>query len=79
MTSVQSPAHRFKIGEEVALARGFGYVGAGAHYEVTALLPAARTHFQYRIRSKAEAFSRVASENELRPREASNGVINAKG
>ena len=60
------PTHRYKVGEEVVLARGLGYARVrGAVYEVTQLLPADRAHFQYRIRSQAEAFTRVAAENEL--------------
>lgn len=60
--------HRYNVGQRVALSPGFGYARtAGAVYEITALLPQDRTHFQYRIRSSAEAFERVAAENELTP------------
>jgi len=62
-------AHRYSIGDQVTLSRGFGFARtAGAIYEVTALLPAERMRFQYRIRSQNEAFSRVAEEAELAPR-----------
>lgn len=58
--------HRYKIGQHVGLSPGFGYARtAGAVYEIVALLPSDRSHFQYRIRSRAEAFERVAAENEL--------------
>jgi hypothetical protein len=60
------PAHRYKVGQMVGLARGFGYVrAAGSRYRIVSLLPRGRTHFQYRIRGESEAFERVASENEL--------------
>jgi hypothetical protein len=66
--SSRSPAHRYKIGEHVSLARGFGYARKpGAIYEVTALLPSDTAHFQYRIRAQSEAYDRVAAENELAP------------
>lgn len=66
-----APAHRYRIGEEVTLSRGFGYARvSGVVYEITALLPPDRAHFLYRIRSGTEPFTRVAAENELtlRPR-----------
>lgn len=64
-----SRAHRYKVGEEVALARGFGYARtAGAFYEIVALLPSDGAHFHYRIRATTEPFARVAAENELSPR-----------
>ncbi|MGE0409670.1 MAG: hypothetical protein AB7P23_10475 [Amphiplicatus sp.] len=58
--------HRFKLGQWVTLSPGFGYARkSDALYEIVALLPAERAHVQYRIRSQAEAFERVAAENEL--------------
>jgi hypothetical protein len=67
-TPTRAPAHRYRIGQQVLLARGFGYARRpGVVYEVTALLPSDQTHFQYRIRSKSEAYERVAAENELTP------------
>lgn len=61
-----SKQHRYGVGQLVALSPGFGYAGApGAIYEIVALLPSGRTHFQYRIRSYTEKFERIASENEL--------------
>jgi hypothetical protein len=64
--------HRYRLGQCVALSPGFGYARkAGAVYEIVALLPRDRNHYQYRIRSRAESFERVAAENELtfRPNE----------
>lgn len=62
------PVHRFAVGRRVSLARGFGYMKSSpAGYEIVALLPPNRTHFQYRIRSASEAYERVAAENELTP------------
>jgi hypothetical protein len=64
----RQPSHRYAIGRKVSLARGFGYMKSSpAGYEIVALLPPNRTHFQYRIRSAGEAFERVAAENELTP------------
>lgn len=78
-----SRAHRYKLGDEVTLSRGFGYARvAGAVYEITALLPTERMLFQYRIRSKSEAFSRVATECELAPRRGgltTEGPLDAQG
>lgn len=62
-------AHRYRVGDLVGLAQGFGYAQrVGAVYEVVALLPSDRAHFQYRLRSATEAFERVAAENQLTPR-----------
>lgn len=80
---IVSRVHRYKLGDEVTLSRGFGYARvAGAIYEVTELLPSERMLFQYRIRSKSEAFSRVAAEAELAPRRAPlslEGTADAQG
>lgn len=59
-------AHRFRIGQAVTLAPGFGYArGAGASYQIVALLPSNGAHYQYRIKNNEERFERVAAENEL--------------
>lgn len=60
--------HRYSLGQRVVLSPGFGYARKpGAIYQIVALLPQDRSHFQYKIRSNAEAFDRVAAENELTP------------
>lgn len=76
----EAPAPRFRVGEQVALSRGFGYsYKTGAVYEILALLPPNRTHFQYRIRSNSEAFARVAAENELTPQGAEAAPLQPGG
>lgn len=58
--------HKFRIGQTVSLAAGFGYSrGAEAVFKIVALLPSNGAHFQYRIRNTGELFERVAAENEL--------------
>ena len=59
-------AHRFKVGQTVALAPGFGYSrNDQAVYKVVALLPSNGAHYQYRLKNQSELFERVAAENEL--------------
>ena len=58
--------HRYKIGQAVSLAAGFGYSrSAQAVFKVVALLPSNGSHYQYRIRNTDEMFERVAAENEM--------------
>lgn len=60
------PTHRFRVGQSVTLASGFGRSGRNSTlYKVIALLPSNGVHFQYRLRNSGEAFERVATENEL--------------
>lgn len=64
--TVRDRIHRFKIGQTVTLAAGFGYAQpANASFRVTALMPSNGAHYQYRIKSSDENFERVAAENEL--------------
>lgn len=58
--------HRYRVGEWVSLAQGYGYAQrTGTVYEIVAHLPSDRAHLQYRIRAAGEAFERVAAENQL--------------
>lgn len=58
--------HRYKIGQAVSLAAGFGYSRSSqAVFKVVALLPSNGSHYQYRIRNTDELFERVAAENEM--------------
>ncbi len=58
--------HKFRIGQTVSLAAGFGYSrNAQAVFKIVALLPSNGVNFQYRIRNSGELFERVAAENEL--------------
>lgn len=59
-------SHRFPVGAKVSLIplRGLAR-NEGAIYSVVMQLPSNGAHFQYRIRSSAELFERVAAENEL--------------
>lgn len=58
--------HRFKVGQTVSLASGFGYSqNAQALFKIVALLPSNGSYYQYRIRNSSELFERVAAENEL--------------
>jgi hypothetical protein len=61
-----SPAHRFRVGDPVRVAAGFGY-GRLPHgdFRIVALLPSNGVHFQYKIRAAAEAFDRTVQENQL--------------
>jgi hypothetical protein len=63
--------HKFRIGQTVSLASGFGYSqSARAVFKIVALLPSNGAHFQYRIRNSGELFERVAAENELMLRQS---------
>jgi hypothetical protein len=58
--------HKFKVGQLVdyAPARS-GMPTGGRQYEVVRLLPAEAGQLMYRVKSKGEAFERMAKENEL--------------
>ena len=58
--------HRFKIGQLVDFSPARpGMSAAGRQYEIVRLLPAEAGEFLYRVKSKGEAFERVAKESEL--------------
>jgi hypothetical protein len=58
--------HKFKVGQlvEYIPARS-GMPTSGQQYQVLRLLPAEAGQFLYRVKSKGEAFERVAKEGEL--------------
>jgi hypothetical protein len=63
--------HKFKVGQLVDFAPSRpGVATSGRQYEIMQLLPADGGEFQYRVKSKAEAFERVAKERELTRRSA---------
>lgn len=65
-TNKSADGHRFRVGQSVSLAAGFGYSrNANAVFKVVALLPSNGKHYQYRIHNSDEQFERVAAENEL--------------
>lgn len=67
--SASSGGHRYRIGDAVTLAAGFGYGARRASgFQIVALLPSNGAHYQYRLRNPQESFERVAAENELTPR-----------
>jgi hypothetical protein len=58
--------HKFKVGQLVDFAPTRpGVATSGRQYEVVRLLPADGGELQYRVKSKTEAFERVAKESEL--------------
>jgi hypothetical protein len=58
--------HKFKVGQLVEFAPSRPAVPpSGRHYEIVRLLPADGGELQYRVKSKSEAFERVAKESEL--------------
>jgi len=56
--------HKFKVGQLVDYALPVRAC-SGRQYEVLRLLPAEAGQFLYRVKSKGEAFERVAKEGEL--------------
>ena len=61
--------HRFKVGQLVDFSPArLGMPTAGRPYEVVRLLPAEAGELLYRVKSKSEAFERVARESELSQR-----------
>jgi hypothetical protein len=58
--------HKFSIGQSVRYTSGpFGRFGAGGSFKIVKLLPSDGDEQQYRIKSAAEAFERVAKESQL--------------
>ena len=59
--------HKFKVGQlvDVVSPRAGGSPTAGRQYEIVRLLPVENGEVLYRIKSKGEAFERVARESEL--------------
>ena len=64
--------HKFKVGQLVDFVPARpGVATSGRQYEIVRLLPAEGAELQYRVKSKAEAFERVAKESELSRRSGS--------
>ena len=58
--------HKYRVGQLVDFSpSGAGGPTSGRQYEVVRLLPVEAGQFLYRIKSKAEAFERMAKEGEL--------------
>jgi hypothetical protein len=58
--------HKFQIGQTVYFTAGpVSRPGASGSYQIIKLLPSDGTDYQYRIKSPAEAFERVAKESQL--------------
>jgi hypothetical protein len=62
--------HKYKVGHLVDFSpSGLRVPTSGRQYEVVRLLPVEAGEFLYRIKSKAEAFERMAKESELSRRD----------
>jgi hypothetical protein len=62
--------HKYKVGQLVDFSpSGLRVPTSGRQYEVVRLLPVEAGEFLYRIKSKAEAFERMAKESELSRRD----------
>ena len=59
-------SHKFQVGQTVYFTSGpVSRPGANGGYQVLKLLPSDGSDYQYRIKSPAEAFERVAKESQL--------------
>ena len=58
--------HKYSIGQNVRYTAGpFSRLGASGPFKIVKLLPPEGDEHQYRIKSAAEAFERVAKESQL--------------
>ena len=58
--------HKFQIGQTVYFtSRLLGHMASNGTYRIVKLLPSDGEDYQYRIKSAAEAFERVAKESQL--------------
>jgi hypothetical protein len=58
--------HKFQIGQTVYFtSRLLGHLSSNGTYQIVRLLPSDGDDYQYRIKSAAEAFERVAKESQL--------------
>jgi hypothetical protein len=57
--------HRFRIGQNVRLSLGIFHPDKYLSCRILQLLPFEGDCFQYRVKSTAEAFDRVANEHDL--------------
>jgi len=61
--------HKFKVGQVVDYSPGrFGMAAVSREYKIVRLLPAEGGDNQYRIKSMAETFERIAKESQLSSR-----------
>jgi hypothetical protein len=58
-------SHKFKIGQSVSYTSGLFGGRVRSLYKITQLLPPEGDDFQYKIKSTAEAYERVAKESQL--------------
>lgn len=66
MRQERALAHKYQVGESVLFtASNVARPAAGGVYEIIKLLPTDGDDCQYRIKSAAEAFERVARESQL--------------
>jgi hypothetical protein len=68
MLESKSPTkeHKFQIGQTVYFtSRPVGQMSTDSAYQIVRLLPSDGADYQYRIKSPAEAFERVAKESQL--------------
>ena len=64
--SAELKEHKFSIGQTVYFAsRPIGQMAVNGTYRIVKLLPSDGYDYQYRIKSAAEAFERVAKEHQL--------------
>lgn len=57
--------HKFRLGQKVIFVGKAGIFAAGGEYEIVKLLPAESGQIQYRLKSRSEAYERVAREDQL--------------
>lgn len=58
--------HKYKVGQLVSFVPGQrGQSASGQAYQIVKCLPRGEGQYQYRIKSKAETFERIARESEL--------------
>jgi hypothetical protein len=66
MSNPRVPVPKFKVGQTVDFSPSLRGLAASARlYKVTRILPTEGRERQYRIKTVAEAFERVARESEL--------------
>lgn len=65
-SELKDPEHKFELGETVYFtSRPLGHMASNGTYQIVRLLPSDGDDYQYRIKSAAEAFERVAKESQL--------------
>ena len=61
--------HKYKVGQVVDFTPSRpGVAPSGRQYEIVRLVPADSGELRYRVKSKSEAFERIARESELSQR-----------